>query len=171
MEGIYEWIKHLVYYLIFTTMIIHLLPDKKYEKYLRLFVGMVFLLLVLSPLTELSGVEYRVTEAFARLTFQNETATLKREIEKMDAKRLQRVLQNYKDVMEGEIRRMAADLNLTCQQVEVRLESDDSKDTFGRIQQIKILVLNGEKEGELRSRIGEYYGVEEGNIDIRLQTE
>ena len=65
----------------------------------------------------------------------------------------------------------AADLNLTCQQVEVRLESDDSKDTFGRIQQIKILVLNGEKEGELRSRIGEYYGVEEGNIDIRLQTE
>ena len=171
MEGIYEWIKNLVCYLIFTTMIGHMIPDKKYEKYLRLFVGMVFLLLLVSPLADLCGLEYQVTEAFARLTFQNEATTLKREIEVVDEERFQRVIETYEEVIKAEIHQIATDLGMICQQVEVRLESDDSKDTFGRIQQIEILVLNGEKEGELRSRIGEYYGVEEGNIDIRLQTE
>ena len=175
MEGIYEWIKHLVCYLIFTTMIGHMIPDKKYEKYLRLFTGMVFLLLLISPLADLWGLEYQVTEAFARLTFQNEATTLKREIEAVDEKRFQIVLEKYEEVIKAEIGQIAADLGMVCQQVKVRLESDDTIDTFGRIRQIEILLLNGEnageKEGKLRTRIGEYYGVEEGNIDIHLQTE
>ena len=44
MEGIYDWIRNLISFLLLMTLITNLLPDKKYEKYLRLFTGAVFLL-------------------------------------------------------------------------------------------------------------------------------
>ena len=46
MEAVYEWIRSLVFYLILMTTVLNFLPDRKYEKYLRLFTGMVFILLV-----------------------------------------------------------------------------------------------------------------------------
>ena len=48
MEGLYEWIRNITYYLIFMTVVTNLLPDKKYEKYFRLFAGMVLILLAVS---------------------------------------------------------------------------------------------------------------------------
>lgn len=39
MEAVYEWIRSLVFYLILMTTVLNFLPDRKYEKYLRLFTG------------------------------------------------------------------------------------------------------------------------------------
>ena len=50
LEAVYEWIRSLVFYLILMTTVLNFLPDRKYEKYLRLFTGMVFILLVFGPL-------------------------------------------------------------------------------------------------------------------------
>ena len=55
MEGIYQWIRSLVFYLILMTMLMNLLPDKKYENYLRLFTGVVFLLLFFSAVYRTFG--------------------------------------------------------------------------------------------------------------------
>ena len=55
MNGIYEWIRSVVSFMILMTVIMNLLPDKKYEKYLRLFTGLVFLTLVLAPFSGLGG--------------------------------------------------------------------------------------------------------------------
>lgn len=81
MEEIYGWIGSLVFYLILMTMILSLIPDKKYEKYLRLFTGMIFILLVFGPFADLSGLEARMAGIFERLTFQNDAKLLQKEIE------------------------------------------------------------------------------------------
>ena len=39
MKAIENWVKDIVFYMIFVTMVMNLLPDPKYEKYLRLFAG------------------------------------------------------------------------------------------------------------------------------------
>ena len=46
MEELFNWIRNITYYLIFITVVGNLLPDKKYEKYIKLFAGMVLILLV-----------------------------------------------------------------------------------------------------------------------------
>ena len=35
MKAIENWVKDIVFYMIFVTMVMNLLPDPKYEKYLR----------------------------------------------------------------------------------------------------------------------------------------
>lgn len=44
MKAIENWVKDIVFYMIFVTMVMNLLPDPKYEKYLRLFAGAVMIL-------------------------------------------------------------------------------------------------------------------------------
>ena len=55
MKAIENWVKDIVFYMIFVTMVMNLLPDPKYEKYLRLFAGAVMILLAFGPLGEKVG--------------------------------------------------------------------------------------------------------------------
>lgn len=171
MSGIYEWIQSLVFYLILMTMAANLLPDKKYEKYLSLFVGMVFLLLLLSPFADLSGTEEYVAEAFSRLTFQNDAKMLRREIEDADGARMKQLVEQYRDVIKTDIRRMAEETGAECRKVEVVLDEEIDGGTFGRVLFVEITVSKLEKRAELSERIGAYYGLQEGEIAIYLEDE
>ena len=112
MSGIFEWIRGMVFYLILMTMIMNLLPDKKYEKYLQLFTGMVFLFLVFEPLAEISGLEAEVAGAFERLTFRNDAMLLQEEIEDADGKRIARLVDGYADAVETDLKTMAEGFSL-----------------------------------------------------------
>ena len=81
--------------MILMTMVLNLLPDRKYEKYMRLFAGMVFLMLLIQPFAGLTGMEQQMEEAFARLTFQNEAKMLRQEIEDLDEVRMQKLAELY----------------------------------------------------------------------------
>lgn len=47
----FQWIKNITYYLIFVSLLSHLMPAGKYEQYMKLFFGAVFILIVAAPLT------------------------------------------------------------------------------------------------------------------------
>lgn len=180
MNGIYEWVRSLVFYLILMTMILNLLPNKKYEKYLRLFTGIIFILLVFGPFADLSGVEERMAGAFERLTFQNDVKLLQKEIADTDGRRLLRLMDGYKEAVETDLRVMAEGISVECQSVEAVLETDTENSEFGKVLEVNMQVgLAGNKKeqriqanreiGNLKKKIGEYYGLEEGKITIYLE--
>ncbi len=171
MEQILEWVRSLVYFLILMTMLGNLLPDKKYEKYLSLFVGMVFLMLVLSPFADLTGVEARTAEAFARLTFQNDAKLLRREIEDAESERMKKLVEGYEAVIIEDIRQIAEELEAGCKEIRVRLDEDLDRGTFGRVIAVDMVVSKAEAVADLRRRIGGYYGMEERTIAIHLEDE
>lgn len=191
MSGIFDWIRGMVFYLILMTMIMNLLPDKKYEKYLRLFTGMVFLFLVFEPLAEISGLEAEVAGAFERLTFQNNAMLLREEIEDADGKRMAKLVDGYADAVETDLRTMAEGISLECRDVQVQLNGDVESETFGRVQAVVMQVglrSAGREDvqeadsrqarqkanrdiSELKKKIGEYYGLEESDIAINLEDE
>ena len=140
MSGIFAWIRGMVFYLILMTMIMNLLPDNKYEKYLQLFTGMVFLFLVFEPLAEISGLEAEVAGAFERLTFRNDAMLLREEIEDADGKRIARLVDGYADAVETDLKTMAEGFSLECLDVQIRLDGDVDSETFGRVQTVMMQV-------------------------------
>ena len=50
MAAVYEWIRGLTAFFLFLSVMENLLPGKKYGKYIRLFAGMVLILVALQPL-------------------------------------------------------------------------------------------------------------------------
>ena len=55
-EAIFDWIKNIAYYMILVSAFLHVVPDENYKKYIRLFTGMILILLLSSPVLQLFGV-------------------------------------------------------------------------------------------------------------------
>lgn len=51
-----QWIQKIISCLLVMSAVLHVVPGKDYEKYIRFFCGLVLILLVLSPLLSLKGV-------------------------------------------------------------------------------------------------------------------
>ena len=185
-----EWVRGLAFYLILMTVVLNLLPDKTYEKYLRLFTGMVFILLVFRPFADLTGLEARMAGAFERITFQNDAKLLKREIMEAEEVRLKKLTESFQDAVELDLKTMAEGSGLVCKSVEIALNEDGESESFGALLSVKMEVallgggenLSREEEENrrmeanreiagLRKRIGEYYGLEEAFIEIRLEAQ
>ena len=48
-----EWIQNIVIFLLMTAMAGQLIPDEKYKKYIRLTMGLLLIMVILTPLTRL----------------------------------------------------------------------------------------------------------------------
>ena len=57
LEELFGWIQNIAVYLIVTSAIMHAIPGKEYEKYVRFFSGLVLILLLFTPLLKLTGKE------------------------------------------------------------------------------------------------------------------
>ena len=54
-QEIYQWMKDLAFFHVLTTAILHILPDKRYEQYVRLFMGLLLILLICTPVFAVVG--------------------------------------------------------------------------------------------------------------------
>ena len=57
LKEIYGWIQNISVYLIVTAAVMHAVPGKEYEKYVRFFSGLVLILLLFTPVLRLAGKE------------------------------------------------------------------------------------------------------------------
>lgn len=48
-EILYDWVRNLVFYQILTSIIINMIPANVYEKYIRFFLGMLFIIIAMQP--------------------------------------------------------------------------------------------------------------------------
>ena len=65
-----EWVQNLVVFLIFMTMVEQLIPDTKYRKYIRLTMGLVLILVLLTPLLKSMGMEEEIYRNFIKGNIQ-----------------------------------------------------------------------------------------------------
>lgn len=168
MKAVENWVKDIVFYMIFVTMIMNLLPDRKYEKYLRLFAGTVLILLAFGPLTRIAGVETAMAGMFEKITFENDVRTLKEELGTADEHRIAEFYERYRTAVESDIRSMAESDGLEC--VSVSAQVGDT----GNISRVKLVVRGernqaGAKIVPVRRKIGAYYGVEEQDIEVDVE--
>ena len=147
MDELYGWIKNITYYLIFMTVVSAILPDKKYEKYIKLFAGMVLVLLVLKPVTQGLRIEDKITYYFNTITLQKEAAELQDEISDMDRKRLEKVIEGYETAVAHDLTVMAAGAGFDTREVSVVLENDKESPDFGSVTRIHMALARQQEEG------------------------
>ena len=138
MEGIYEWIRNITYYLIFMTVVTNLLPDKKYEKYFRLFAGMVLILLVLKPFTGGLRLDDKLAYYFESISFQKEASELSAQLTDMEGVRLKSMVSQYEEAVENDLRTMAESSGFICRKAEAGIDGDEKKETFGHVVSVSL---------------------------------
>lgn len=146
MEGFYQWIRNITYYLIFMTAVVNLLPNKKYEKYFRLFAGMVLILLVLKPFTGGLRLDDKLAYAFESISFQQEASQLKLQLSHMEGKRLESVIGQYEEAVENDLKTMVASSGHVCKKANVVIDGDVKDSSFGRVVSISLVVARAKPE-------------------------
>ncbi|MGC4019525.1 MAG: stage III sporulation protein AF [Muricomes sp.] len=76
-DYLYEWIQNLAFFLVIVTAVIQIIPGNGYKKYVQFFSGMVMILLLLTPILRLTGIE----KQFYNLYHDKEYEMSKEEIE------------------------------------------------------------------------------------------
>lgn len=63
-DALYRWIQNITAYLVVAAAVIHALPGREYEKYVRFFTGLVLIMLVFTPVLKLTGAEERFMDIY-----------------------------------------------------------------------------------------------------------
>lgn len=148
MEAMYSWVKNIAFYLIFMTVLGNMLPDKKYEKYIKLFAGMVLILLVLKPITAGLHLDDKLAYSFGSITFQKETDDLKKQLTGMESERLSGMIGQYEDAIAMDLERMAQAEGFYKKSISVTIEPEQGEESFGKVTGIAMVLTTKEPEGE-----------------------
>jgi stage III sporulation protein AF len=159
MEQLFEWIRSIIYYLIFITVVANILPNKKYEKYIRFFAGMVLILLVLKPFTGGLRLDDTLAYYFESISLKKEAGELTGEIAKMDGQRLNKMITKYEDTVSGDLKAMAVSAGLYCSASKAEINQDQDSKKFGHVVRVS-LVLKPEAAEEEEEAVPAAEGIE-----------
>ena len=152
MTAVYEWIRNLTAFFLFLSVMENLLPGQKYGKYIRLFAGMVLILLAVEPFTSGFNLDEVLARSYEDLVIRGEAGELKEQLGATEQKRLGQILSQYEEAVG-------------------RIEGDEDSPEFGTVREIAAVLpaqsAQAEKE-KLSNRIQEYYGLEEQYVEIEI---
>lgn len=146
MEGIYGWVKNIIYYMIFLSVVNNLLAESKYEKYVRFFAGMVLILLVASPFTGSLRLDEQISALFQAISFQNDTEDFKTELWGMEDKRLEQIIGKYEEAVENDVAAMAQAEGISCASVRVSIDADRESSRYGQVKEISLVLERKEAQ-------------------------
>ncbi len=192
LSGIYQWVLNIAVCLIFMSLILKLLPEKTYAKYVRYFMGMVLLLVVLEPVGNLFHLDEVMEELEQGFESSAREDRFREELALMGEEYEEEMIRQYED----ELSRGAAEA-LSRQgfgevAVSVEIDGDPESGTFGQIlraaasgepsgeegeiavERKKVQILDEDasyreqaENGELRSALASYLGIGEEQVSVR----
>ena len=101
-EFIYGWIQDIAFYTILMEVVLHVLPEQGQKKYLQFFMGIVLIILAISPVLSAAGLDGQLDEAYARQTYDQELQEFQR--------RQQMIEESYESRLEERVEKAAEEL-------------------------------------------------------------
>ncbi|NBH18998.1 hypothetical protein D3Z55_16475 [Clostridiaceae bacterium] len=146
-EILYGWVRNITGYFLFLAVLDNLIPEKKYEKYIRLFAGMVTILLVIQPLTGALRLEEQIARFYKTLVFQYQAEDLRQEMLGVEEQRFEQMIGQYEEAVAKDVRQMAEELGFIVIQCQAEIGKEHGSQGFGTVAGVWIQVSadDGEK--------------------------
>ena len=106
MNSVYVWVKNIVFFLLIISIINNLAGDSRYKKYINLITGMILIILVISPLTNLFNINEKIDYYFEKNTFEVGTEDISNKLIKIENEQKASIIKEY----EKEIEKQTAQL-------------------------------------------------------------
>lgn len=74
-EALYTWTLSLVAYFILLSAVMNFLPDNSYKKYIQYYMGLLLILVLLSPAFRITGLQEKIDEYAAEFQEQADTGS------------------------------------------------------------------------------------------------
>ena len=155
---IYQWVRTLAAFYILFTAVLQLIPDKKYERYIRSFMGLLLIYILSVPLLSIVKNSGAVIEDFSR-NYNEEVSVL----EKKETQNLQGfyIRKGFEQELASQITKKCEEKGIKIQEVIVDIEGEQISVSLTAGQS-----LNLQQEGRLKDELRQEFGIKEQNIRI-----
>lgn len=144
MTFLYDWVKNLAVFLIFISIIRNLLPKSHYEKYVKLFTGMLVILLVLQPLSGFLGVQDRIDTLFSLDLYSQEMDEMKEDFVQAGSGYENALLEEYEDQIKKQVTLLLKEEGVQVSQIDFYVCMEEGADEYGNISRMEVYL--GEEE-------------------------
>ena len=144
-EELYLWIRNLAVFYIFFTAVLNLIPDQKYEKYVRFFMGLLLIFMMSTPI-------FSILEE-------------NREKELREFQNIQKVYleKGYELELEQKIRETLEKRGIEVYKVKVNIEGEETQANL-----VLKTEISQEERKELKDALVEEWGLKENRICIQI---
>lgn len=176
-EAFYSWIKAIVVYLILISLVMNLLPDSHYKKYVRLFSGMILITLVIAPLGKLAGQEGAMGDFFAAERYRQELQEFQTDIRLVREFQEEAAMAAYQAEIRKQIEAVAKKEgvavgavrarfgeDLVPEEIEMEIESEPAAARSAKGAQGAL----DEKAGKIRRELAQLYQVAEEQVRVAV---
>lgn len=171
MSAVYEWIRNLTVFFLFFSVVENLLPGKKYGKYMRLFAGMILILLIVEPFTGRLDLEEVLARSYENLIVRGEAGELQPDLDAAEKERVAQILKRYEETVCQDVRKLAESCDLKLLKCEVMTDHEENSPEFGTVKKVSVVLTQEsgiENRKSLLKKIREYYGLEENYVEIQI---
>ncbi len=81
MDYFYEWMQNLAVYMILVTIVIQMLPNNSYKKYVRFFTGLILIILLSGPILKILGIEQEFQTFYEQADYEQRVREIERATE------------------------------------------------------------------------------------------
>ena len=137
MDAVFSWVKNIIVFFLVITLLEEILPDSDFKKYIRVAAGMVFILVVFSPLLKLFGVSGSMDYFFHWESFKS--AIGKTAVsgdfdgEAVQSRKEAWILAQYKENLGEQIQLLVETEGYIVQAMTLSVDEDAQSDTFGSV--------------------------------------
>lgn len=145
MSEIYAAVKNIIVFMLLLTVIMNLLGKSGFKQYIRIFAGLVLILIVIKPALSLMNAEDKVNHYFDMNYFKINASDITGEVYNAQEKYQGKVLSEYKEMIQEQINTQLSAHDLEIVKLILDIESDASKTNCGQILRIDLMAKSREK--------------------------
>lgn len=180
MEFFVQWIKRLAVFYIIASLLIHIIPGEKYRKYIRFFLGIVTMVLIMKPI----GALFNADESYDKYLNINYNVqmeqSLRMDLEMVDMLQKEAIVSEYAAIIEENIKEYVMELPADFQKADIYIGTDSDKSDFGCITRIDVYIngavnLSDTKNPseelislEIKKYLANFYNLDKRNINVYI---
>ena len=157
-EAIYSWIKCLAIFYILLTMLIHLVPTGKYQRYVRFFMGLLLMVMLITPMLSILEKAKTLPESFSSLYQQEEKKRLTLDLENLQKSLLEK---GVEEQLEKNIPESLKKKGIEVTACKVHIEGELLKASVWTKE-----VPDEDLEGRIKDELGKEWGIRAENCEI-----
>ncbi|MCM1308759.1 MAG: stage III sporulation protein AF [Butyrivibrio sp.] len=143
MEYFVRWIKNIAIFCIISSLILNIIPGDKYKRYIKLFLGIVTVILLIKPIGSLTGLDGRFDELLQYGGYGAMSADLRAELAFADEERMRIITAEFEEKISADIKEYVESLGAVYIASKPEININPASDGYGSLERISVDIARG----------------------------
>lgn len=165
-----ELVQNILFFYIILSVVLALIGNSSFKKYIQMFSGLVMIIIILNPLMKLLGAENTLNLQLKKNQLFEVSQAESEDIMVAEMKQGDAVMQQYEETISKQIQSVMENYDFCATDIQVSIDDSLDSDTFGQVQNIEVFCQK-ETSGECMEESQEVESIEQVAIpDIKIET-